>query len=405
MKFCGTDGQPHPGVPCARSVGPCAILSEADSFADACARNHASAAAIAGEIRRPYIFDCHVRLAAWAIPILLDGQPLPISILCGGVLLSEPDIALVRHVERLALEHDIEPVELVHSLESVPVLSRERVRAIADFLFEMSTTFVACAASPDSSDAAPPKPVRPVSQPSIVFPPLRGKETKKARLQRARTLERQSVETEILRFLRERKSDEAFGLLVELLGGTNEGERDEGIATNLNVAETFARLFRLLIEGARVSRSLYHKESTLLAEVLSRKKLIDSAGGLERSCRKFVAIAEEVTGGHRPRQIKTIQKFLERNFSKKLTLGNIGKKFGLREKALDALMRKHFGMSFTDYVSSLRVAEAKRLLESSDLSVSQIASRTGFSDQSYFTKVFKSRLGSTPTEFRSRQRS
>jgi AraC-like DNA-binding protein len=51
-------------------------------------------------------------------------------------------------------------------------------------------------------------------------------------------------------------------------------------------------------------------------------------------------------------------------------------------------------------VASLRIAEAKRLLRSTDLGIGQIARRTGFKDQSYFTKVFKSRLGLTPTEFK-----
>jgi len=318
------------------------------------------------------------------------------------VLLSKPDSALVRHVERVALEHEVDPAELIRSLHSVPVLSRERIRAIADFLFEMSSTLVTCVASPDGAGDSAAQPTRPVLQPSIVFPPTRGKETKKAKVQRARMLERQSAETEILRLLRERKPDEAFALLVELLGNEKEHDQDQEIAANLDATETFARLFRLLIEGNRVSRNLYQKESKLLADVLSRKSMIDSVEGLERTCRTFTRIAEEVIGGPRPRQIKTIQKYLENNFRKKLTLGSVGTKFGLKEKALDALIRKHLGMSFTEYVLSLRMAEARRLLESNDLSVSQIAKRAGFGDQSYFTKVFKSRLGFTPTEFRRR---
>ena len=95
----------------------------------------------------------------------------------------------------------------------------------------------------------------------------------------------------------------------------------------------------------------------------------------------------------------------EVRIAKKLTLGGVGKKFGLGEKALDALLRKYFAMGLSDYVASLRVSEAKRLLVTTDLNMGQIARKTGFKDQSYFTKVFKSRIGSTPTEFREKKKS
>jgi two-component system response regulator YesN len=57
-------------------------------------------------------------------------------------------------------------------------------------------------------------------------------------------------------------------------------------------------------------------------------------------------------------------------------------------------------MSFTDYVTSLRISEAKHLLQTTALTMGDIAKQTGFNDQSYFTKVFKAKLGITPTEFR-----
>jgi transcriptional regulator GlxA family with amidase domain len=50
------------------------------------------------------------------------------------------------------------------------------------------------------------------------------------------------------------------------------------------------------------------------------------------------------------------------------------------------------------------VSHARHLLLSSDLSMGEIARRTGFKDQSYFTKVFKSEVGSTPSGYRKEKR-
>ncbi|UCD58240.1 MAG: PocR ligand-binding domain-containing protein, partial [Candidatus Hydrogenedentota bacterium] len=199
IKFCGIDGQVLSGIPAFPAVGPCAVLNKGSVFAEACAGNHAAAATMAAELRRPYIFTCHVRLAGWAVPILHNGEPLPAAIICGGVLLIEPDIALVRHVESVAVEHDVEPAELVQSLDSVPVLSRERLRAVADFLFRMSAAFAAYASLPGASELVVPAPSLP--QAPIVFTRARKKETRKAKAQRARLLELQSVEAEIVRLV------------------------------------------------------------------------------------------------------------------------------------------------------------------------------------------------------------
>jgi AraC-like DNA-binding protein len=344
-----------------------------------------------------------MRLAAWAVPILHDGRPLPAAIICGGALLREPDSALMDHVKSVAEREGVDPVELVRSLESVPVIPRERLRAIADFLFQMSAAVSVFPVSEDLLADAESQAEPAEVEPSAVSSRARRKESKKAKLQRARTLERQSVEGEIVRLLRERKPGAALDMLTELMKGENERASGRGGAVSLEAAETFTRLFKTLAGDERIPRGIYDKQSLLVASALSHRNAPAPLDVIERSCRKFISIAEELTGPSRPRQVKAIQKYLEKNLSRKLTLGAVGKKFGLKEKPLDALVRKHCGVPFTDYVASLRVSEAKRLLLATDMSMGEIARKTGFKDQSYFTKVFKSNIGSTPTEFRSKK--
>lgn len=351
-------------------------------------------------MRRPYIFSCHARLAGWAVPVLEGEEPLAIVLICGGVLFTQPDSALVKHIESVAVANGVDPAVLTQSLTSLPVIPRERLRAIAYFLFELSHIFLSRVPSPAELQAAPPPTVTP-SQTPIVFPPLRTKQTKKAKLRQAAALARQGKEAEVIRLVRERKSDEALQALGELLAAENESIENASVSRNLNVAETFSRLFRNVTGSEKSVQSLVEKQSRLIQHAASAK-MVTTQDTLGKLCRKFISIAEEIVGGPRPRQVRTIQKFLEKNLSRKLTLGAVGKRFGITENALNALMLKYYGMSFTDYVASLRVTEAKCLLRTTDLTFSTIARRSGFNDQSYFTKVFKSHLGCTPTEFRAR---
>lgn len=397
LKICGVNGHPLEGVQQLPVSGPCEALRRGGLFSEQCARNHAEAAAMAIELQRPYIYNCHMRLAAWAIPIIREGQALPVVIICGGVLLTEPDMALIRHLERQAIANGADPALLARSLRMVPVISRSKFREAAEYLFEMSDALLTSRAmkEPGGQTAPPPPPAA-----SVVFPPRQKKESRRAKLRNAEELTRQNLEIEAIRCLRDRKPDDARRILLEILHRELRSAPASGAAANLILAEIFARLFRKLTHEKRISRLVHDKQARFLKEVISQNAAENILDDFKRLCKKFVSIAEESAGEGRSRQVKAIQNYIEKNLGKKLTLQTVGRKFGLPEKALNDVIRRACGMSFTDYVASLRVFEAKHLLSTTNLGIGDIAHRTGFPDQSYFTKVFKSQLGVTPTEFR-----
>jgi len=61
------------------------------------------------------------------------------------------------------------------------------------------------------------------------------------------------------------------------------------------------------------------------------------------------------------------------------------------------------GMSFTAYVTQVRMDEAVRLLRDTDEKTYRIAERTGYSDPNYFSYVFKKKYGVSPTKYRGAQ--
>ncbi|GAB4341337.1 MAG: hypothetical protein Kow0099_17940 [Candidatus Abyssubacteria bacterium] len=398
LKFCRLDGQPLAGAPAIAHMGPCAaLLRSGGGYHGECARNHAAAIEMARELKRPFIFHCHVRLAGWAVPVIHKGEALPCVVVCGGALFTHPDSALIQHVERIGPGLGLGPGELARAIESAPVVPRDNFRAAAEFIFELANAFVALASERSVQPQAAPAAMPHATSAPIVFPPARRKETQKAKRRRADELTRRNAEVETVRLLHERRPDEALDKLVHVLTEETAGATHSA----LGVAETFARLMQALAAGAKVTPAIHELQSKLIEEVLSQPKM--SNEDVVRACRRFISIAEEAVSEPRPRQVKAIQKYIEKNLSKKLTLETVGAKFKLREKPLNALILKHLGMSFSDYVASVRVAEARRLLETTPLNVGQIARRTGFKDQSYLTKVFKAHLGVTPTEFREKR--
>jgi AraC-like DNA-binding protein len=58
------------------------------------------------------------------------------------------------------------------------------------------------------------------------------------------------------------------------------------------------------------------------------------------------------------------------------------------------------GESVGKFVRSIRLSKAKELLKNSELTISEIAYETGFSEPGYFTKTFSKEFNMTPSEYR-----
>lgn len=67
------------------------------------------------------------------------------------------------------------------------------------------------------------------------------------------------------------------------------------------------------------------------------------------------------------------------------------------------MMSTEFGMSFSEYVNTLRLAHVVRLLPDESLTISQVAQQSGFSDAGYMSRKFKAKHGMTPSEWRKKQ--
>lgn len=69
-------------------------------------------------------------------------------------------------------------------------------------------------------------------------------------------------------------------------------------------------------------------------------------------------------------------------------------------KHLGRLFKRDTGVSFKRYLSNLRLGKAKWLLETSDMSVTEISLSVGFGSAAYFNRVFRDKYGCTPTDLR-----
>lgn len=91
---------------------------------------------------------------------------------------------------------------------------------------------------------------------------------------------------------------------------------------------------------------------------------------------------------------------IETHFVDEIDAEALAKLAGLSVPHFNRLFRKVLRLSPMEYVLSLRVQEAQRLLATTALSLGEIAAVTGFYDQSHFTKRFRKVTGITPSAYR-----
>ena len=94
-----------------------------------------------------------------------------------------------------------------------------------------------------------------------------------------------------------------------------------------------------------------------------------------------------------------VKEYLNKNYSKKITLNILSQKFGCCNATLTKSFKEEYKTSIMNYLCDIRLKKAEKMLTNSGKTVKEIAQYCGFYDQNYFSKVFTSRYGIPPKEY------
>ncbi len=134
-----------------------------------------------------------------------------------------------------------------------------------------------------------------------------------------------------------------------------------------------------------------------LAQSAARNMLIDAT---QRTASPYVFMQEQTD--HQDSLILAVESYLQRDVSRKLCLDELARIHSVSVRTLSRRFRAANGISVTEYQQRLRLEQTKLLLETSSLSLEQIAERVGYASQSSLRRLFKIELGESPGQFRKR---
>lgn len=99
-------------------------------------------------------------------------------------------------------------------------------------------------------------------------------------------------------------------------------------------------------------------------------------------------------------QVKRLMAYLADNYKNQIRITELADSMGVNRSYLSNNFRRIVGMSPTEYLIQIRMEKAKSLLTKTNLSISQIASEVGYTDQLNFSRMFRQRFGESPKQYR-----
>lgn len=98
--------------------------------------------------------------------------------------------------------------------------------------------------------------------------------------------------------------------------------------------------------------------------------------------------------------IQDVVAWIQNNYKNNISLAAVANHFSLTPNYLGYLFKTTVGMSYNDYLNSLRLKNASSLLLTTELSVKEIAYDSGFHSVEYFNAIFKKRFCVTPSKYK-----
>lgn len=182
-----------------------------------------------------------------------------------------------------------------------------------------------------------------------------------------------------------------------------------------NPAEFFVMHYQYAGKDSAYMNSSYLLETGINARIFSMLRQLtnlyeksDTYSKLQAKAIFYTILAEMFFDAKSIRQtaahgiIENAKVYIEQYYMEPHTLEELSERYGMDQKYFSYVFKLHTGITPIDYLICYRLEQARRLLASTVCSIGEIAKAVGYKDGLYFSRQFKRRFGTSPSNFRER---
>ncbi len=158
---------------------------------------------------------------------------------------------------------------------------------------------------------------------------------------------------------------------------------------------------RYLLYEMQSSRMLTHFDEYLFEDAFSN---VENMSELSGNIGEFIRqnLADSSTGKRQEKEevFAEIVEYLTHHPAEKLSVQAVCKRFGISQATLNRMFRSYTQMSYSSYLTDMRIQIAQKLLRSNPESyIKDVAAAVGYGDQFYFSRIFRTVTGMSPSEY------
>lgn len=367
----------------------CKKLQQQAGGASVCQKVCIDAGKRAQVLGEAYVFSCHADLNLIAFPLLCRERLLG-TIIIGPFLMDAPDSTLISGLaDRYALSTRC-VLDLYDELSGLPVLPPANVnhlRKLTEYLL---------------APLLPAERALLLKSQEKLYQQSKINETIQLYKGESRAESQPffyEKESELLVKVRTGDVQAAKAVLNELLGHVLFSEGGKLEAVRVRAVELTTLLSRVAVEGGADAERISALGDRFVSAMTREQSLDELCYLLQDMVESFMDAMFNAKDKGNAYVRKALQ-YIAANYGSPLTLPEVAAQLGVSPNYFSTLFHKTVGVSFREHLCRVRVEQSKRLLLSTQYPLNDIAVAVGFSDQSYYCKVFKRITGLSPGQYR-----
>jgi len=199
--------------------------------------------------------------------------------------------------------------------------------------------------------------------------------------------------------LKRKQSDTAFQYLqehVEVLAGQYKNDVFEFKSFLSNIIFVIITL----LDNTKIDTALLEEEKYSYFKKMDESRYARDAVRLLQSFLDKVKLMIASADHKESNRLQKLLDYMHEHYADQLTLAELSKYFHFNTSYLSSYFSAHMKEGFSEYLNKIRIEKAMELLNDDSITISEISGRVGYSDHSYFCKVFKKFTGDSPSSYR-----
>jgi len=352
----------------------------------------------AAKLGECYIARCPSGLIEIVAPLMYRDIYLGM-VCCGPVMMWEWDEVALREIISLTEDIPVSREALLVASQKVPSCDSKKVNALADLLF-MTVSHIAA----EGMITLKSRKELTVQQSQIaehIFERKQDEDRLKAlEPGKEKLFYPLQKEYELVGKVRMGDRTGAKAILNDLLGDIFFNNAGDMELIKARVIELVVVVSRAAVESGASLDKMLNLNSQVVSQIQGLHEFEELCMGVVKVLDAMMDTLYDVRNIRNARTMALVMAFIREHYSENITLDAVASHVYLSPYYISHLFREELGITFVEYLTRVRIEQAKHLLRCSGLSIRAIAGQVGYDDPGYFAKVFRKQVRMSPKAYR-----